>query len=247
MWRVCLQMYVSGDELFLLSHTNFMICRNEMLKMNESRTITLEIGPVSEFTIINDITKEIRSRIFSAMTTSPGVTLGFTSESTDILIEPPTDAGETGMLSMYLYHVGINNSLRNQNMLANIARADEQRLPPLPIELHYICTPIDSEEDTNQLVLGRLLQFVYDAPTIREINSAPLGNSFGGASSELRITPDLLNVEQLSQLWNAFGSPYRLSLAFKVDVVAIDSAKTPTLAPRVTEVFSVSGQKRRAE
>jgi len=200
---------------------------------------------VSSFTIINDITVELRHRIFTAMQTALGVDLGFTDESVNIALAPPEDVADTSTrLSLYLYHVGINNSMRNQNMLPQTARDDELRLPPLPLELRYLVTPTDDEE-VSQLILGRLLQFIYDNPSLDTIGEVPLGNSFGGASRELRLTPDLLNVEQLSQLWNAFSQPFRLSLAFQVDVVAIDSARSPVIAPRVVDVLSVAGIKER--
>lgn len=200
---------------------------------------------MSAFTIINDISTELRRRIYAAMTTTQGVTLGFSNEVSNIILSPPQETNDAGAkLSLYLYHVGINNSLRNQRMLPQPGRSDEQRLPPLPLELRYICTPID-EEETNQLMIGRLLQFVYDAPSITTLNNVPLGDSFGGASRELRLIPDLMNVEQLSQLWNAFSQPFRLSLAFQVDVVAIDSARAPRVAPRVTEMLSATGIKER--
>ena len=189
---------------------------------------------MSAHTIINDVSLELRSRIFAAMNSAVGVTLGFTDESTNIVLEPPHDSPDNNTrLSLYLYHIGINNTQRNQNKLAQPGRDDELRSPPLPLELKYLATPVDDEE-SNQLVMGRLLQFVYDNPRIDSLNNQPIGNSFGGGSPTLRILPDLLNVEQLSQLWNAFNQPYRLSLAFQVDIVTVDSANAPEIAPRVS-------------
>jgi hypothetical protein len=200
---------------------------------------------VSAHTIINDVSLELRSRIFAAMNSAVGVTLGFTDESTNIVLEPPHDSPDNNTrLSLYLYHIGINNTQRNQNKLAQPGRDDELRSPPLPLELKYLATPVDDEE-SNQLVMGRLLQFVYDNPRIDSLNNQPIGNSFGGGSPTLRILPDLLNVEQLSQLWNAFNQPYRLSLAFQVDIVTVDSANAPEIAPRVTDLLAVAGSKDR--
>jgi hypothetical protein len=200
---------------------------------------------MSAFTIVNDITLELRSRIFNSITSASGVTLGYTDEVSNIVLNavqdtPPANA----KLSLYLYHIGLNSSLRNQRMLAG-AVSDEQRLPPLPLELRYLATPLE-DEDNNQLVLSRLLQFIYDQPLISSINAQPLGDSFGGGSSKLRITPDLMSVEQLAQLWNAFKQPFRLSIAFMVDVIAVDSAKAPRVAPRVVDVLAVAGTKDRA-
>lgn len=202
---------------------------------------------MSAFTIINDVSLELRRRIFDAMNAATGVSLGFTNETSNIVFSAPQETPPAGArLSVYLYHVDINNALRNQRLLAQPGQPDAQRLPPLPLELRYLATPLDDEE-TNHLILGRLLQFVYDNPAIDSIGGAPLGDSFGGGSSELRLTPDLMNVEQLSQLWNAFSAPFRLSLAFQVDVVAVDSARMPQIAPRVVDVLAVAGSKGRDE
>lgn len=201
---------------------------------------------MSAFTIINDVTLEIRRRVFASLNSAQGVTLNFTNETTNIVFTPPQETPENGArLSLYLYHIGVNGSLRNQRMLPQSGRPDELRLPPLPLELHYLATPMDDEEN-NQLIIGRLLQFIYDQPTINTLDDEPLGNSFGGGSSTLRITPDLMNVEQLSQLWSAFNQPFRLSIAFQVDVVSVDSARAPLVAPRVVDAFAVAGSKERS-
>lgn len=200
---------------------------------------------MSAFTVLNDVTLELRQRFFDALATAPGVTLNFTDMAVNIpLTAPQENSDASERLSLYLYHVNINNALRNQKLLAQPGRDDELRLPPLPLELRFLLTPID-EEDNNQLILGRLIQFIYDNPSIETLDGVAIGDSFGGGSSELRMTPDLLNVEQLSQIWNAFNQPYRLSISIQVDVVAVDSAKQPVVAPRVVQAIAASGTKQR--
>ncbi|MFT7506538.1 MAG: hypothetical protein ACI8ZZ_002367 [Gammaproteobacteria bacterium] len=201
---------------------------------------------MSAYTVINDVSLELRRRIFAAMNSAVGVTLGFTDESTNIVLDPPHDTPDNATrMSLYLYHIGINNVQRNQRLLAQPGRDDEQRLAPLPLVLKYLATPVDDEE-SNQMVMGRLLQFIYDNPKLDSLDNQPLGDSFGGASRFLRVVPDLLNVEQLTQLWNAFNQPYRLSLAFQVDVVSIDSAIAPVVAPRVEDLIAMAGSKERS-
>ncbi|MFT4653165.1 MAG: hypothetical protein ACI82S_000808 [Patiriisocius sp.] len=201
---------------------------------------------MSAYTVINDVSLELRRRIFAAMNSAVGVTLGFTDESTNIVLDPPHDTPDNATrMSLYLYHIGINNVQRNQRLLAQPGRDDEQRLAPLPLVLKYLATPVDDEE-SNQMVMGRLLQFIYDNPKLDSLDNQPLGDSFGGASRFLRVVPDLLNVEQLTQLWNAFNQPYRLSLAFQVDVVSIDSAIAPVFAPRVEDLIAMAGSKERS-
>ena len=197
---------------------------------------------MSAFTIINDISLEVRRRIFSSLNSAPGVTLNFTNETTNIVFTPPQETPDNGArLSLYLYHIGVNGEMRNRRLLSREHHSDELLLPPLPLELRYIATPMDDEEN-NQLIIGRLLQFIYDHATLDTIDGEPVENSLSG-TPRLRITPDLMNVEQLSQLWNAFSQPFRLSIAFQVDVVAVDSARAPVVAPRVVDMLAVSGVK----
>ena len=197
---------------------------------------------MSAFTIINDITLEIRKRIFASLNSAPGVTLNFTNEATNIVFTPPQETPDNGArLSLYLYHIGVNGAMRNRRLLSRQHHSGELLLPPLPLELRYIATPMD-EEENNQLIIGRLLQFIYDYSTLDSIDDEPVENALSG-TPRLRITPDLMNVEQLSQLWNAFSQPFRLSIAFQVDVVTVDSARAPIVAPRIVDVLAVSGVK----
>ena len=198
---------------------------------------------MSNFSIVSDITKALRGHLFNALANAPGVSMDFTDMSTDISLSPPQSSATDGTakLSLYLYHLDVNNAKRNQLKLS--ASADELRLPPLPLELMYLVTPLNNEDDSNQIVIGRVLQFIYDNPIFKDLDGIPIGSSFGGGSPEIRITPYLLSVEQLTQLWNAFDQPFRLSLAFKVDVVSLDSAQVPELAPRVTDIQGLAGIK----
>lgn len=200
---------------------------------------------MSSMAIIHDLTIELRNRIFAAMNSASGLSLDFTDMVNNIVLSPPTDEAESNTrMSLYLYHIGINNSLRNQAKLASPNNTDSLLNNPLPIELKYLVTPL-SDEPNNQLMMGRLLQYIYDFPRIDSIDQQALGNSFGGASGYVRITPSLMTVEQLAQLWNAFKQPYRLALAFTVDIVAIDSAKAAEINPRVAELIASAGHKGR--
>lgn len=201
---------------------------------------------MSSYTIIHDISLELRARIFESIQNAPGVDLSLSDAATNILLDPPEDApGNKVLASFYLYHIDINKNLRNQHLLSQPGQPDEQRLPPMSLQLRYLLTPLDDNESTNQLIAGRVLQYFYDYPNLSTIEGEALGNSFGGGSQELRIKPELLSMEQLSQIWNAFNQPYRLCLAFLVEVVALDSVRSPMRAPRVVESDNVIGIKKR--
>ena len=204
---------------------------------------------MSGYTIIRDISVELRRRIFDSLRSSPvdAFDLTFTDEVTNIVLDSPSDEpGNNVKATLYLYHVDVNKALRNQRMLPQPGQSDELRLPPMPLQLRYLFTPVDDDEATNHLIAGRVLQYFYDNPKVATLAGETLGDSFGGGSKELRIKPELLTMEQLSQIWNAFNQAYRLSLIFLVEVVALDSAKSPVRAPRVVDSSTVVGIKERS-
>jgi hypothetical protein len=121
------------------------------------------------------------------------------------------------------------------------------RFPPLALQLRYLITPLDDEEDQNHLMLGRILQYFHDQPFLDSLNNTPLDNSFGGNSDQMRIALEPLSVEAMSQIWSALNSDYRLSIAYLVRIVAIDSGQGVIDARRVQDKQTVIGIKVRGD
>lgn len=199
---------------------------------------------MSNFSIIRNVSLELRRQVHDALVATPDTDFGLTGPD-DIALDPPGDRiSDTAQASLYLYHVEIDRHLRNQLPLPDRDRADAFRQPPLTLRLRYLFTPVSNEEESNHLILGRVLQHVYDNPYVRQAAGSPIGESFGGASARLRVVPDMLTVEQLAQLWNALSEPYRNAVAFLVDIAAIDSARPPEQRTRVTALISAAGKSR---
>jgi hypothetical protein len=195
---------------------------------------------MSSYTILQDTSLELRRRIFRALQTAPDTDLGFGALEQDITLSPPSDDLQgTPRLSLFLYHIEPDGHLRNQHFLPSGSAG--LLFPPFPVSLRYLITPLDDAEDQNQLVLGRIMQFLHDRPEIDRLDTEPLDNSFGGSSPELRISFEPLSMEQLSHVWSALNTAYRLSIAYNVRVVAVDSARDMTPARRVVDVHSVVG------
>ncbi|MBE3638360.1 DUF4255 domain-containing protein [Mangrovicoccus algicola] len=197
------------------------------------------------FGVIRDISRELRRQVFEAMETAPEVDFGLDGVLARLSLQPPTEGLDAAVIaSLYLYHVEVDRHLRNQRPLPDPAADDLFRNPPLPLQLRYLFTPVSAEEETNQLLLGRVIQHFHDHPRTAHLEGTPLGDSHGGASPALRVRPDLLTLEQLSQIWNAFSQPYRVAVSLLVEVVAIDSAVPPERTTRVTELALAAGQGR---
>jgi len=200
---------------------------------------------MSAFSIIHDTTLELRRAVVRALDTTPGTDFGLNGSAERIWIGAPNDElPDDALAALFLYHIDIDRHLRNQRALPDREDPSLQHKPPLPLQFRYLFTAVDGNEKTNQLVLGRVLQTFHDHPFITSLSGEPLDDSRGGASPALRVKPEMLTVEQLSQLWNAFSAPFRLSIAFLVDIAAVDSAEPAVRAPRVRELATGTGIKR---
>ena len=81
-------------------------------------------------------------------------------------------------------------------------------------------------------LLGRTMRILHDHPVLGrdEIRNALVGNDLGDQVERVRITPQPLTLDEMSKLWTSFQREYRMSTAYHVSVVLIESdrsARTP--------------------
>ncbi len=194
---------------------------------------------MSSFSVIHDVSLELRQQILAALAATPDTT--FNVSVNQLTLESPgEDLGNDTVASLFLYHLEIDAHLRNQRPLPDANRQDRFYPAPLPLQLRYLFTPV-GEEPTNQLLLGRVLQHFHDFPSFSSLRGTSIGTSRNGASPELRVVPDLLPIEQLTQLWNAFSAPYRTAISLLVEVVAVDSGLPPDRHRRVDKMLVGTG------
>lgn len=197
---------------------------------------------MSSYAIIADTSQELRRRIFASLTSAPDSDFGLTNLQTDITLKPPSEnMTGTPHLSLYLYRVDQDGHLRNQPWLSDLQTG--LRFPPLPLKLYYLITPLEAEEDQNQLMLGRIMQTFHDQPIVDAIDGEPLDDSHGGNSPRMQIAFEPLSLEAMSQLWGILRTEQRLSTAYSVRSVAVDSAQALVAARRVEETLAVLGLK----
>lgn len=192
---------------------------------------------MSGFNIIHDVSIELRSQLFGALQATPGSDFSLTSAAASITLDPPQDdLASTVRASLFLYHIERDKHLLGQRPLPHRTRDDLFYNPPLPLQLRFMFTPLAGSEEDNLSIVGRVLQHVHDTPNITSLRGIPMDDSRGAASAVLRMRPDFLSLEQLTQMWNALSQPYRLSVAFLVEIVAIDSGLPARRAGRVREL-----------
>jgi Pvc16 N-terminal domain len=131
-------------------------------------------------------------------------------------------------INLFLYHTVINGAWRNLDMPRQV-RPGENGAPPLALNLHYLVTAYGSgEKDADALshrVLGGAMSVLHDHPVLSrdEIKSALELSGLHEQFERLRITPLPMGLEEMSKLWMVFQSQYRISAAYEVTVVLIDS------------------------
>jgi hypothetical protein len=143
--------------------------------------------------------------------------------------------GGDGWVNLLLYHTEVNAAWRNQDMPRQV-KSGETGQPPLALNLFYLLTAYEKTDGdpnvTAHQLLGRAMSVLNDHPLLGadEINAALANNDLGNQIERLRITPQPMSLDDVSKLWLIFQSSYRISAAYQVSVVLIDStrpARTP--------------------
>jgi hypothetical protein len=145
------------------------------------------------------------------------------------------DTTTVNQLNVFLYHILPNAALRNMDISGRV-RNGETGMPPLALNLYYLITAYGRDNDAlapfSHRLLGRAMSVLADHPLLGpdEIRVALPDNDLWSQIERIRITQQPLPQEELSKLWTGFQTGFRLSMAYEVAVVLIDSglpARTP--------------------
>ncbi|PTR34026.1 uncharacterized protein DUF4255 [Luteibacter sp. OK325] len=144
----------------------------------------------------------------------------------------PLDVARKGIskaqLNLYLYQVVYNAAWRNLDMPGRTL-AGEAAQPALALNLHYLITAWGrGESDTdavNHRVLAAAMSTLHDRPVLdgNDIRNALPDNDLANQIERIRCTPLPQSIDEISKLWTAFQTNYRVSSAYEATVVLIDS------------------------
>lgn len=126
-------------------------------------------------------------------------------------------------VSLFLYRVEINAGLRN---MPNRTGLDGiVRRAPLPLDLHYLLTVWAKNADTQQRILGLVMQTMADAcvlPAERLNNFGPETDVFR-PNETVELIFHSLSLQDISNIWSAFKVGLPVSIGYIARVVGIDS------------------------
>jgi hypothetical protein len=153
---------------------------------------------------------------------------------------------QTGsQLALFLYHVSPNPGWRNAGLPGRDAAGNRVSNPPLALDLHYLLIAFGAEELHAEILLGYAMQLLHETPVltrdaIRKSLAGPtlvppgqgsvpaaLLNLYTSELAEqvemIKITQQILTLDELSNLWTSFQTQYRLCAAYQASVVLIES------------------------
>jgi hypothetical protein len=132
---------------------------------------------------------------------------------------PPT-------MVLFLYEVSQDPITRNRPPLREDVPGGVLRIkPPLPLILRYLLTPFAGDRSTEQRILARTMQALYDRPIKLGPDlagdPAPLG--LVGSNVALKVHLGMLTLEERTRIWQSIHRPYRLSVVYEVRLIELDA------------------------
>ena len=149
-----------------------------------------------------------------------------------ISLDSPFDLqdNDSVKLSIYLYRITENASTKNQVP----AQGDgaQLRKPPLALDLHYLVTPLVGTVTDQQIILGKVMQILYDRAILQ---GTDLTGSLVSSGQTLRVILNTVPLEELTRVWQSMEMSYRLSVVYLVRVIMVDSLNEQFIQPVITK------------
>jgi Pvc16 N-terminal domain len=149
-----------------------------------------------------------------------------------ISLDSPFDLqnNDSVRLSIYLYRITENASTKNQ--VPVLGNGAQLRKTPLTLDLHYLVTPLVGKVTDQQIILGKVMQVLYDRTILQ---GADLIDSLLSSGQELRVILNPVPLEELTRVWQSMEMSYRLSVVYLVRVVMVDSLDEQFIQPVITK------------
>jgi hypothetical protein len=207
------------------------------------------------------VTTVIKSMLENAWTEIPwSEKLGALTVSARPPDRVASGAADPNQLNLFLYCVTPNASFRNTALPSHSNEGERMTNPPLALDLHYLLTAFGSDNFHAEILLGYAMQILHETPILsRQAIRAVLAKN-GGQSTipsdlqeilalsdladqveQIRITPQPLNIDEISKLWTALTAHYRLSASYLATAVLIESRRPikPSLPVRERMVYAM--------
>ena len=212
---------------------------------------------MSDFRAIGGVSASLKSLLEDRMELPPGLIDFKVTVSAPRPESEDDQAVERARINLFLYRTAENGHLKNQEIPGQ-GHPGSFGHPPLSLDLYYMVTPYGTTTDEDfvnetvaHLLLGSAMRTLHEVPVITDqllTVRPPLGRQILDESlrqefEQVKLTLEPISLDDLSKVWTALTLPYRLSAAYMVSVVQIQSrqrrqfprpvGEPPAAGPRV--------------
>jgi uncharacterized protein DUF4255 len=182
---------------------------------------------MSTYTALAEVGESLAGVLWQEILLDPVVNALIDTENKISLKSPADLVNDVSVrLSIYLYRVVEDPYTKNQfPVLGNGAQL---RKAPLTLDLFYLITPLVGEPRDQQIVLGKVMQILYDRAILE---GSDLVGSLGASKEVLRAILNPVSLEETARVWQALELSYRLSVCYVVRVGIVDSTREQYLQP----------------
>jgi hypothetical protein len=186
---------------------------------------------MGDYTVLAEVGESLVSVLWQEIQIDPQVNSLIDNENR-ISLDSPFDLqdNDSVKLSIYLYRITENATTKNQ--VPVLGNGAQLRKAPLTLDLHYLVTPLVGTVGDQQIILGKVMQVLYDRSIL---HGSDLTGSLVTSGDELRVILNPVALEETTRVWQAMEMSYRLSLIYLVRVAMIASLDEQFIQPAVTK------------
>jgi len=152
--------------------------------------------------------------------------------------KPPTNPPIDPTITVFLYQVTPNASLRNSDAPTRAADGTVLTRPAAALDLHYLISFYGEEAElVPQRLLGCVVRTLHENPVLPRAlietaaeQSYLQGSDLASATQRVRFTPTALDIDDTSKLWGMLyqnQTPYALSLIYQGIAVLVEGRSQP--------------------
>ncbi len=130
------------------------------------------------------------------------------------------------VVNLFLYRTDVNAAWRNLAPPAQ-GKPGDSPATPLALNLEYLITAYgeDDREEVAHFFLGQAMRVLNDVAIVprQKLFDVLKKAHVQDQIERITVTPRALSIEEISKLWSVFQTQYRVSAAYLITVVLIDS------------------------
>jgi len=177
---------------------------------------------LADFPVIADVSTTLQVLLDQALA-AVGASARLHDLGTPVPTSPP-------VLTIFLYEAGEDTASRNRPDRRRLVAPNTVEIDraPMALLLKYLITPWSGDAATDHRILGRAMQALYDNAIMSD---AQLQGGLALTQEPIKVTITPLSMDERTKVWYAVQRTYRLSSAYEVRVVNLDSTRTATRRP----------------